>query len=324
MLKSKNFKPIIVVAGEPNSVFIEILLKIIRKNKFKSPIILICSKKILLKQSKVLKENIKFNQIYEDQIYIKKFKLDKFNLIDVEYDQSKAFQKISSNSNKYIKKSFDVGLKIIKKGISNKLINGPISKKYFLRNKYIGITEYLAEKTKTKNYAMVIYNKKLSVSPVTTHEPLKYVSLKISKTKIIKKIKLINKFWKKKFNQKAKIAVTGLNPHCESVDKFNEDKKVITPAVKRLNSLKINVRGPFAADTIFTKSNRKKFDIIIGMYHDQVLTPIKTLFEYNAINITVGLPFTRVSPDHGPNETMLGKKKSDSTSLLNSIRFLDN
>ena len=86
MLKSKNFKPIIVVAGEPNSVFIEILLKIIRKNKFKSPIILICSKKILLKQSKVLKENIKFNQIYEDQIYIKKFKLDKFNLIDVEYD----------------------------------------------------------------------------------------------------------------------------------------------------------------------------------------------------------------------------------------------
>ena len=324
MLKSKNFKPIIVVAGEPNSVFIEILLKIIRKNNFKSPIILICSKKILLKQSKVLKENIKFNQIYEDQIYITKSKFDKFNLIDVEYDQSKAFQKISSNSNKYIKKCFDVGLKIIEKGISNKLINGPISKKHFLGNKYFGITEYLAEKSKIKNYAMVIFNKKLSVSPITTHEPLKYVSFKISKTKIIEKIKLINKFWKKRFNQNAKIAVTGLNPHCESIDKYNEDKKIIIPAIKKLNSLKINVNGPFAADTIFTKSNRKKFNIIVGMYHDQVLTPIKTLFEYDAINLTIGLPFIRVSPDHGPNESMLGKKKSDITSLLNSIKFLDN
>ncbi len=319
-----NFKPIIIIAGEPNSVFFEILLKIIRNNKFKSPIILVCSKKILIKQSKVLRQNIKFNQLYENQIYSKKVKLSKFNLIDVEYNQSKAFQKISSNSNKYIKKCFDIGLKIIKKGISNKFINGPISKKYFLKNKYIGMTEFLAEKTNTKKYAMVIFNKKLSVSPITTHEPLKYVPTKITKRKIIEKIKVINEFWKKKFNQKPKIAVTGLNPHCESVDIYNEDKKIIIPAVKRLNSLKINVSGPFAADTIFTKSNRKKFDIIVGMYHDQVLTPIKTLFEYDAINITAGLPFIRISPDHGPNENMLGKNKSDITSLLNSIRFLDN
>ena len=78
-----------------------------------------------------------------------------------------------------------------------------------------------------------------------------------------------------------------------------------------------------AADTIFLKNNRKKFDLIIGMYHDQVLTPMKTLFEYNAINITIGLPFIRVSPDHGPNESMLGKNKSNYLSLLNSIKFLD-
>ena len=319
-----KFKPIIIIAGEPNSIFFEILLKIIKKNKFKSPIILICSKKILIKQSKALRENIKFKQLYENQIYSEKVKLCKLNLIDVEYDQSKTFQKISSNSNKYIKKCFDIGLNIMKKGISQKFINGPISKKYFLRNKYKGITEYLAEKTSTKEYAMIIFNKKLSVSPITTHEPLKYVPKKITKRKIIEKVKVINNFWKKNFNQKPKIAITGLNPHCESVDKYNEDKKIIIPAVKRLNSIKININGPFAADTIFTKSNRKKFDIIIGMYHDQVLTPIKTLFEYNAINVTAGLPFIRVSPDHGPNESMLGEKKSDITSLLNSIRFLDN
>ena len=124
---------------------------------------------------------------------------------------------------------------------------------------------------------MVIFNKKLSVSPIITHEPLKYVSKKINKSKIVKKNKIIDKFWKDHFNKKPKIAVTGLNPHCESNDKFNEDKKIILPAIKILKKSKINIEGPFSADTIFTKSNRKKYDIIVGMYHDQVLTPIKTI-----------------------------------------------
>ena len=211
----------------------------------------------------------------------------------------------------------------MKSGISNKLINGPISKEKFLSNKYVGITEYLACKSNIKNFAMVIFNKKLSVSPIITHEPLKYVVKKINKFKIINKVKTIDKFWKSNFKKKAKIAITGLNPHCESIDEFNEDKKIILPAVKNLKKSKINIEGPISADTIFTKSNRDKYDLIVGMYHDQVLTPIKTLFEYDAINLTVGLPFIRVSPDHGPNEKMLGKRKSNTKSLLNCIRFLD-
>jgi 4-hydroxythreonine-4-phosphate dehydrogenase len=192
-----------------------------------------------------------------------------------------------------------------------------------LKNKFNGVTEYLAKKTNTKDFAMIIYNKKLSVCPMTTHLPIKYVSKRINKLELIKKVKLINKFWKTKFNNKVKIGITGLNPHCESIDNFNEDKSIITPAIKRLKKLKYNVQGPYAADTIFLKNNRKKFDLIIGMYHDQVLTPLKTLFEYDAINITIGLPFIRVSPDHGPNESMLGKNKSDHLSLYNSIKFLD-
>jgi 4-hydroxythreonine-4-phosphate dehydrogenase len=170
---------------------------------------------------------------------------------------------------------------------------------------------------------MIIYNKTLSVCPLTTHVPIKYVSKTISELIIIHKVKLIDKFWKKKFSKKVKIGVTGLNPHCESIDNFNEDKKIILPTIKKLQKLKYNIDGPLPADTIFLKNNRKKFDLIIGMYHDQVLTPIKTLFEYNAINITIGLPFIRVSPDHGPNESMLGKNKSNHLSLLNSIKFLD-
>ena len=84
-----------------------------------------------------------------------------------------------------------------------------------------------------------------------------------------------------------------------------------------------NISGPYPADTIFLKKNRVKFNVIIGMYHDQVLGPLKTLYEYNAINITLGLPFVRISPDHGPNEDMLGKNTSNPLSLMNSFIFLD-
>ena len=115
----------------------------------------------------------------------------------------------------------------------------------------------------------------------------------------------------------------GLNPHCESVLQINEDQKIIKPLVNNMKKKGFKINGPFSADTAFLKNNRKKFDVIIGMYHDQVLTPIKTLFEYDAINITLGLPFLRISPDHGPNEKMMGKNLSNPLSLIQAIKFLD-
>ena len=317
-----NYKPIIIVAGEPNSVFFELFFKVIIK-KIKSPIILIASKKLIEMQAKILKKKINFNLTNEFEIIKKKNILKKINLIDVDFKQPSAFRKISTKSNNYISNCFDIAINLLKNNVSNKFINGPISKKTFLKKKFNGITEYLAHKTNTKKFAMIIYNKNLSVCPLTTHLPIKYVSKKINKLEIVNKIKLINKFWKKKFKKQVKIGVTGLNPHCESIDHFNEDQNIILPAIKKLKKLKYNIEGPLAADTIFLKNNRKKFDLIIGMYHDQVLTPMKTLYEYNAINITIGLPFIRVSPDHGPNESMLGKNKSNYLSLLNSIKFLD-
>jgi len=317
-----NYKPIIIVAGEPNSVFFELFFNVVNK-KIKSPIILIASKKLIIKQAKILKKKINFNNINEFEVIKKKIFLQKINLINVDFKQKPGFSKITSKSNSYISNCFDLAIKLIKNNVSNKLLNGPISKKTFLKNKFNGITEYLADKTNTKKFAMIIYNKHLSVCPLTTHLPIKYVSKRINKLEIINKVKLINNFWKEKFNKDVKIGITGLNPHCESIDKFNEDRKIILPTVKKLKKLKYNIEGPLAADTIFLKNNRKKFDLVIGMYHDQVLTPIKTLFEYDAINITIGLPFIRVSPDHGPNESMLGKNKSNYLSLLNSIKFLD-
>ena len=317
-----NYNPILILSGEPNSVFLEIFFKAQKKYKTINPVILISSNKLLVMQMKKLKFKKKIKLL--DPSKLKKYKLNNetINLINVDYDPDHAFEKITNKSNIFIENSFKLAFKLIKKYKISKFINGPISKKSFLNKKFLGITEYISKKFKTKNTCMLIYNKNLSVCPITTHLPLKLVAKKISKKVISEKVTLISSFYKKYLNRKPKIAILGLNPHCETVHHYNEDEKIIKPSVKYLNN-KHNLSGPYSADTIFLKENRSKFDVIIGMYHDQVLTPLKTLYEYDAINITLGLPFIRISPDHGPNETMLGQNKSNPTSLLKAIKFLD-
>ena len=317
-----NYKPIIIVSGEPYSVFLEIFFKI-KKDKFKRPIILIVSKKLLCSQMKKLNFDFNINLIDKDKIDYKKLDNKKINLIDVDFKFQKTFDKITDKSNKYIKKSFNIALKLLKTNKFIGLINGPISKKNFLKEKFFGITEYLAHQTKTKNFAMLIYNKSLSVCPITTHLPLKEVHKNISKKMIINKTILINSFYEKKFKKSPKIAITGLNPHCESNYKSSEEKNIIIPSVDHVKKKGVKLDGPFAADTIFMAEHVKKYDVIIGMYHDQVLTPAKTLFGFEAINITLGLPFIRISPDHGPNTAMLGKNLSSPKSLLKALKFLD-
>ena len=318
-----NYKPILIVHGEPNSIFLEIFFKSLSSKKFKNPLVLICSQKILKFQMKKLKFKMEIKIIKPS--LLNKIKLNNkiINIIDVDYNKDLTFQKISNKSNQYIKDCFKTSLKILKSGITNKLINGPISKTSFLNKKFLGITEYLAKETKAIQNVMLIYNKKLSVCPITTHLPLKFVAKNITKKKIIEKITLIDSFYKKKLGFKPKIVVLGLNPHCETIDQFNEDEKILKPSIKYLSSKKISIVGPYSADTAFLKKNRKNFDVIVGMYHDQVLTPIKTIYEYDAINITLGLPFVRISPDHGPNQKMLGQNKSNPLSLIRAIEFLE-
>ena len=115
----------------------------------------------------------------------------------------------------------------------------------------------------------------------------------------------------------------GLNPHCETTDNVSEERNEIIPAIKYLKKKQIKIFGPFAADTFFLKKNIKNFDVVVGMYHDQVLTPAKTLFNFKAINITLGLPFIKVTPDHGPNYEMIGKNKSDPASIFYAFSFFN-
>ena len=312
-------KSLVIICGDPKSTFNEILIKTIKKKVLKNikyPIIIIGSKKLFETELKKFKTKVNLKKL-ENQTYLQKKNI---YIKDIPLDQSRL---TLNKKNKYISDSFKIGLNLLKENKSFALINGPISKTTFLKGKFKGITEYLAFKTKTLNEVMLIFNKKLSVSPITTHLPINQVTQRIKKRIIIDKIMSVNKFYKKFLGFKPNIAITGLNPHCETFTGKNIEKTEILPAIKFLKKKRVKVLGPFSADTIFLKKNREKFNVIIGMYHDQVLAPMKTIFGFDAINITIGLPFVRITPDHGPNYEMFGLNKSKPDSLIQAFSFLN-
>ena len=319
-------KPIAIIAGEPNSISSEIIFKCwkLKKKYIHKPLFIIGSVQLLNLQMKQLKYKIKIKKIN------KHFKIRDLNEIglpvyDIDYTQKKPFEKISSKSNKYIFKCFEVALKFVKDKKILGFINCPISKEYLFKNKHQGVTEFLSKKLNKKknNEVMLIYNKKLSVSPITTHIPLNQVSKKINQYKIVEKVKIIDNFYKKFLNKKPNFAILGLNPHNFSISKKSEEKKIINKAIKSLVKLKINAKGPVAPDSSFVIFKKYKFDVIIGMYHDQVLSPFKALYNFFAINITLGLPYIRISPDHGIAEDIVGKKIANPNSLIESIKFFN-
>ena len=314
-------KKIIIVLGEPNSISSEIFLKslyYIRKTKLN--FIIIGNYPLLKKQAKYLnlKLNISFNFAN-----INNLNNNQFNFINIEYNQIKAFDFKSPKTDIFIKKCFEYAIMIIKKNIAAGIINLPINKSKFTKNKYKGITEYIADKTNNKNKEnMLLYNENFSVLPLTTHIPLKNVHRGISFKKIEKACNNINYFYSKILKRKKiKIGILGLNPHNgENGYIGTEEKKIIIPAIKKLKK-KYSITGPLSPDTSFLQRNKLKIDVLIGHYHDQILTAFKTKFDLDAINITIGLPFVRISPDHGVGTDIIGKGIANPKSFKNAIKF---
>ena len=318
-------KPIAIIAGEPNSISAEIIFKSwkLRKKYNHKPFFVIGSIHLLNLQKKKLKYKVHIKEI-NDNFNIKDLNSSKLPVYNIEYRQKKPFEKISNKSNKYIFKCFDKVLKFANNKKIVGFINCPISKESLFKNNHQGITEFLSNKTGKKDKAvMLIYNKQLSVSPVTTHIPLNRVSRKINKYKIVENVKIINNFYKKNFNKKPNFAILGLNPHNFSSSKNSEEIHIINKAIKNLIRSKINVTGPVPSDSSFMVFKKYKYNVIIGMYHDQVLTPFKALYNYNAINITLGLPYIRISPDHGVAKDIVGKSMANPNSLIQSIGFFN-
>jgi 4-hydroxythreonine-4-phosphate dehydrogenase len=314
-------RPIIIILGEPNSISSEIFLKSLNYiKKTKLNFIIIGNYSLLEKQANYLdfKINVKF-KLSE----INSLENVKFNFINIDYKQSKPFNLKTNNSDTFVKKCFEHAVILLKKKLAIGLINLPINKSKFTRNKYKGITEYIADKTNNKNKEnMLLFNENFSVLPLTTHIPLKKVYKEISYKKIEKACKNLNNFYLKTIKRKKfKIGILGLNPHNgENGYIGNEEKKIIIPAI---NKLKKNypIIGPLSPDTSFLQREKLKIDVLIGHYHDQILTTFKTKFDFDAINITIGLPFIRISPDHGIGTGIIGKGIANPKSFKKAVKF---
>ena len=302
-------KLITIIAGDPNSIGSEIIAKTWKQKKNK--LLIIGDYKILRKQ--LIKFKINFSKI--NLIKDVNNATNKLNILNV--------KKNNIQPHKYIFDCFQIAIDLVKKKKIKGFINAPINKK-ILNKKYPGITEYLATKDRVLGKEiMMIYNNKLSVVPLTTHIPIKLVHQRITFNLIKNKVFYLSKYYKKLFKKKPKIAMLGLNPHNDENKNNSIEKKIITPAIRKLKKLKINVSGPLSADTAFNRINRNKFDVIVGMYHDQVLAPFKALYEFNAVNITLGLSYLRISPDHGTAENIVGKNIANPQSMILAANLLN-
>lgn len=316
-------KKIIIIGGDPNSINSEIICKVWKEINYstKNKIYLITNYNMFEAQKKKLKFNIKLEKV-ENVNY--NSKSNNLKIIDVDLKFKNPFSISLKESAKFVIESLNLAHKLALSKKIKGIINCPINKKLLKKTKKIGVTELLASKNKVEkdSEVMMIYNKKFSVSPLTTHVNIDKVSRKIKKDIIIKKIKTINKSFKNLFNKSPKIGVLGLNPHNSEYKKNSKELKIIKPAILSLKRDGLRVFGPFAADTIFIK-DYKFFDIVLGMYHDQVLGPFKSIFKFDAINITLGLKYLRVSPDHGTAMGLIKKNKASPLSLLRCIEFLN-
>ena len=314
-------KKVIIVLGDPNSISSEIFLKSINYiKKIKLNYIIIGNYSLLKRQANFLKAKINLDF---EICKLSNIKNKKFNFIDIHYNQKKTFDLKSNKSDIFIKKCFECAVHILKKKLASGLINLPINKSKFTKNKYNGITEYIADRTNNKNKEnMLLFNENFSVLPLTTHIPLKKVYKKITYKKIEKACKNISDFYSNIIKKKKiKIGILGLNPHNgESGYTGTEEKKIIIPAIKKLKK-KYPIIGPLSPDTSFLQRTKLKIDVLIGHYHDQILTTFKTKFDLDAINITIGLPFIRISPDHGVGTEIIGKGIANPESFKKAIKF---
>lgn len=316
-------KKIILISGDPNSINSEIICKAWKKipNKIKKKVYLIANYNLIKKQFKILKYStkiLKTNDINQN------FSSNALKILDLDLNFKNPFKVSSKSASKFIINSLNLAHNIALKKDVLGIVNCAIDKK-LLNKKNIGVTEFLATKCKVKNNSevMLIANNKYAVSPITTHLDIKDISKNLSSKKIISKVITINTWLKIVKKRKPRIGILGLNPHNAEFSKKSEEKKIIIPAINKLKRKGININGPLVSDTVFIK-DYKKYDVIIGMFHDQVITPFKTLFKFDAVNITLGLKYLRMSPDHGTAINLIKKNEANPTSLIKCLKFLDN
>jgi 4-hydroxythreonine-4-phosphate dehydrogenase len=226
--------------------------------------------------------------------------------------------------------AIDRAVQLVQTGEAAAVVTNPIAKTvlYEAGFEFPGHTEYLAHFAAAPGEApprpvMLIWSDALAVVPVTIHIPIHSVPIRLSRELIVETGRIVARDYAVRFGiPRARIAVCGLNPHAgEGGSIGNEEEKIIAPAIGMLVAEGIAASGPYPADTLFHPVARKNYDVVLGMYHDQVLVPAKTLAFDRAVNVTLGLPFVRTSPDHGTAFDIAGTGRANPASLLSALKL---
>jgi 4-hydroxythreonine-4-phosphate dehydrogenase len=208
------------------------------------------------------------------------------------------------------------------------VVTGPIHKAhmYDAGFKFPGQTEFFAERCAVKNFAMCLTGGKLTVALVTAHIPIAEVSGALKQSEIVRIGQLLADFLRRRGQESPKIAVAGLNPHAGESGKIGrEEIEIIAPAVAELSAIRnpqsAIFSGPHSPDTVFHRAAEGEFDAVLCMYHDQGLIPLKLQGFHDGVNVTLGLPFPRTSPDHGTAFAIAGKGTARPDSMIAAINL---
>jgi 4-hydroxythreonine-4-phosphate dehydrogenase len=319
-------KKIIYSPGEPSGIGPDLIIQLCKSTFWtdvKIPIVCLSDPKLLNARASDLGKKIKL-EILSDLSELKANKRNVIQVLRVSDCKNTNCGKLYKSNAQYVLDNLQFGIDEAFKNKNHALVTGPISKENIISiNKaFLGHTEYIQQRTKSDKVLMLLASDQLKVALATTHIPLKKVANKISKELVISKAITLNHGLKQKFKIKnPNIKLLGLNPHSGEGGKIGKEEiDILIPAVKELRKKKINISYPISADTAFTKKNLKETDAFLGMYHDQVLPVIKALSFGSAINITLGVPITRTSVDHGVALDISGTGKSDPSSLKEAIK----
>lgn len=209
--------------------------------------------------------------------------------------------------------------------VSNAVCTAPICKEFMPKQgfNFPGQTEFFADAFQVKHPVMMLVGGGLRVSLATIHEPLVNVSRLLNRKDIQRVIETTARSLRDDFGiEKPRLAVCGLNPHAGENGRFgSEERKIIEPAVKAAAKRGVDVAGPFAADSLFWHAKEGRYDGVVAMYHDQGLIPVKTLAFHDGVNITLGLPIVRTSPDHGTAFDIAGKNRANEQAMLAALQL---
>lgn len=248
----------------------------------------------------------------------------KVSILDIGFSELK-IGKITENSGLSSYNAILKGYDLLKNQLGSAIITSPISKEAWQKAgiEFTGHTELFANLTHSKNYAMMFLSRKLKAILTTIHIPISEISSNLSIQKIVNTV--LQAQMTLEFDIKIKeprIAVLGLNPHAgENGQLGNEEIDIIIPAIEELKNNGINVEGPFVPDAFWGTKTYNKFDITVGMYHDQVLIPFKLLSFDEGVNYTSGLPIIRTSPDHGTAFDIARKLVANPNSMIESFNW---